>query len=265
MKVLKVVHAGVVPYGVASEWQRDLHARRVKDEIPDVLLLLEHPHVYTLGRRFNREHLLVDEAVLASRGVEVHEADRGGSITYHGPGQLVGYPIVDLKDASGRNDERTHPDAIRYLRVLEEALIRSVRTFGVVATRREGMTGVWVGQGKLAAIGVHISRGVTRHGFALNVNTDLSFFEAMVPCGITDGGVTSLEEILGLAPSVAQVADSVVASLSKLLHRLIIASNPSDLRLSPISGTEDEGATIIPLRRQKVVGDPAAPTEEAVE
>lgn len=257
MKVLKVVHAGVVPYALASEWQRDLHARRVKDEIPDVLLLLEHPHVYTLGRRFNREHLLVDEGVLASRGVEVHEADRGGSITYHGPGQLVGYPILDLKEKSRKVEERTHPDAIRYLRVLEEALIRSVRPFGVVAMRREGMTGVWVGQAKLAAIGVHISRGVTRHGFALNVSTDLSFFEAMVPCGISDAGVTSLEDILGSAPSVAQASDSVVASLSKLLHRLIVPSNASDLGLSATLGQEDQGATVIPLRRPKVTGESA--------
>lgn len=249
MRLLRVVRAGLVPYQIANEWQRDLHRRRVRDEIPDVLLLLEHPHVYTLGRRFSKDHLLVDESLLASQGVEIHEADRGGSITYHGPGQLVGYPIVDLKGRAGHPNDPKHPDAIRYLRLLEEAIIRAVRSFGLVATRREGMTGVWVGRAKLAAIGVHISRGVTRHGFALNVSTDLSYFEAMIPCGLEEATVTSLGEILGVAPSMPKVSDAVVASLSRLLHRLPSPATPQGLALRPLAEEAPEDGVVVPLKR----------------
>ncbi|MGH7425421.1 MAG: lipoyl(octanoyl) transferase LipB, partial [Candidatus Methylomirabilales bacterium] len=183
MQELRIVRAGLVPYAVASEWQEVLCRRRWRDEIPDVLLLLEHPHVYTLGRRFSKQHLLADQAFLAARGIEVQECDRGGSITYHGPGQLVGYPILDLRRPRGSragNDPEPRPDAIRYLRTLEEALIRAVRSLGVIAGRRPGLTGVWVGEAKLASIGVNVSRGVSKHGFAMNVATDLSYFEGIV-------------------------------------------------------------------------------------
>src|SRR5260370_19627414 len=180
MSTLTVVAAATVGCGPALEWQNDLHRRRVAGDVGDVLLLLEHPHVYTLGRRFSAEHLLLSRETLAQRGIEVFECDRGGSITYHGPGQLVGYPVLRLEN----------PDVITYLRTLEEALIRAVRTFGVAADRREGLTGVWaggagdkLGDEKLASIGVNVTRGVTKHGFALNVSTDLSFFAGMVPCG----------------------------------------------------------------------------------
>lgn len=218
MNELAVVEPGLVEYRVADEWQRALHARRVADDISDVVLLLEHPHVYTLGRRFAREHLLADEADLAARGICVHEADRGGSITYHGPGQLVGYPILDLRgDLGGAQAAgRSHPDVVRYLRLLEEALIRAVGALGVAVGRREGLTGVWAGTAKLAAIGVNVSRGVTKHGFALNVCTDLSYFEGMVACGVP-AGITSLAELLDEPVALADVCTSVASNLAELL------------------------------------------------
>lgn len=253
MKPLRVVDAGVVPYGIAYEWQKDLHERRVEDKIPDLLLLLEHPHVYTLGRRFSKEHLLLDEKVLAQRGIEVFEADRGGSITYHGPGQLVGYPILDLRRGRGHPSEQ-QPDAIRYLRQLEEAIIRTVRAYGVLATRRDGFTGVWVGDTKLAAIGVNVSRGVTKHGFALNVSTDLEHFGGMVPCGIPDIRATSLSELLGTAPGISDVGRTVATNLAKVLHRVPIPGDVKGLDFPAPPGPISDGT--IPLTSQ-VVNFPA--------
>ena len=231
MDALAVVRAGTVPYETASEWQRDLHRRRVVGEVPDVLLLLEHPHVYTLGRRFTAEHLLLDRTRLAERGISVHEADRGGSVTYHGPGQLVGYPIIELARPS-HPAARSEPDTIRYLRLLEEALIRSVRSLGVVAGRRDRLTGVWVGTAKLASIGVNVSRGVSKHGFALNVSTDLTFFDGMVPCGIQDVALTSLSRILARDVPMPEVCDLVTAHLGALLHRRPVPASPADLGLA---------------------------------
>lgn len=244
MKPLKVIDAGLVPYATACRWQQELHRRRVDGKIPDVLLLLEHPNVYTLGRRFSREHLLVSEAALAERGIEVHEADRGGSITYHGPGQLVGYPILDLRRGPPEVAEPP-PDAILYLRRLEEAMIRAVRSYGVAAVRREGLTGVWVGEGKLGAIGVNVTRGVTKHGFALNVTTDLSYFEAMVPCGIPDARATSLEELLGTAPPMADVTARMVSHLAKVLHRLPVSGTTQQLGLTLEARPQPAGEVIV--------------------
>lgn len=228
MNELRIVDAGLVPYEVAGEWQRDLHRRRVANEIGDLVLLLEHPHVYSLGRSFRREHLLLPDDLLASRGIEVHEADRGGSITYHGPGQLVAYPIVDLRrpERAGHPSGRRQPDVILYVRTLEEAIIRTVQTFGVIAGRREGITGVWVGAAKLASIGVNVSRGVTKHGLALNVSTDLSFFEGMIPCGIPQVEVTSLEKILQRRVALSAVAPVLGRNLADVLHRRPV---PGDL------------------------------------
>lgn len=249
MLELRVVHAGLVPYRVAEALQRDLHRRRLAGEVPDVLLLLEHPHVYTLGRRFTAPHLLLGEEALAARGIEVHSCDRGGSATYHGPGQLVGYPVVDLR---GRPDDgQSHPDAIRYLRTLEEALIRAVRSVGVIAGRREGLTGVWVGQEKLASIGVNLSRGVSRHGFALNVSTDLSFFDGIVACGIDGVRMCSLERLLGRAVEVETVAAAVAVHLARLLHRRPVEGRLEDLEAGgepPSEGPPDPGARVIPMR-----------------
>ncbi|MEX2587887.1 MAG: lipoyl(octanoyl) transferase LipB [Actinomycetota bacterium] len=221
---LQQVHAATVPYALAYEWQRTLHARRVAGEIPDLLLTLEHPHVFSLGRRFDPSHLLAGEHELAARGIEMHEADRGGSITYHGPGQLVGYPIVDL-----RATPEVTADPIAYLRVLERAIIHGCAQLGVAAGTREGLTGVWVGREKLAAIGVNVSRGVAKHGFALNVTTDLDFFSSMVPCGIEEAAVTSLEALLGAAIPVRRAAEVLGVSLADHLSRRLVTGSLEDL------------------------------------
>lgn len=226
MRELRVIRAGLVPYGTAFEWQHALRAGRVAGEIPDVLLLLEHPHVYTLGRKFKKEHLLIAPEFLRSRGIEVFETDRGGSITYHGPGQLVGYPILDLR----REDApKEHPDSIKYLRTLEQAIILTLRSFGIVAGRREEMTGVWIGDQKIASIGVNISKGVSKHGFAVNVHTDLSYFEGMVPCGLEHVVMTSVEQVLRRRVAIESVERVIAKNLAGLLHRRIVDSTLADV------------------------------------
>ncbi len=199
-----VRNLGLIDYQAALDLQRELVEQRKRGEIGDQLLLLQHPDVITLGvrTRNDRSHILESDASLAAQGVEVFETGRGGDVTYHGPGQLVGYPIFDLKP--------DRCDVHRYVRDLEEVLIRSVAGFGITAGRVAGLTGIWVGQEKLAAIGVRISRWVTSHGFALNVNTDLSKFGLIVPCGITDKGVTSMQRLLGKPVPMAEVEDAVV-------------------------------------------------------
>ena len=207
---IEVRRLGTIDYQAALDLQAQLVERRKQGLIPDQLLLLEHPPVITLGvrTRSDRSHVLESEAALAARGVGLFETGRGGDVTYHGPGQLVGYPIVDLKP--------DRCDVHRYVRDLEEVLIRAVDAFGVRAGRIEGLTGIWVGDQKLAAIGVRISRWVTSHGFALNVNTDLSHFGLIVPCGITDKGVTSLERLLGHALPMDEVAETVARQFAAL-------------------------------------------------
>jgi len=188
---VEVRRLGRVPYADALALQRELVGERQAGRIGDLLLLVEHPHVLTLGVRGDggRSHILAPPEMLAARSVEVFETGRGGDITYHGPGQLVGYPIIDLKP-----DRR---DVHRYVRDLEEVLIRVAADYGIEAERVAGLTGVWVGQRKLAAIGVRIARWVTSHGFALNVTTDLDYFNLIIPCGVADRGVTSLTALLG--------------------------------------------------------------------
>ncbi|MBC7218474.1 MAG: lipoyl(octanoyl) transferase LipB [Candidatus Caldatribacterium sp.] len=183
---------GEVPYGEALRLQRELVAEIIAQELPGVLLLLEHPPVITLGRGAKREHLLVPEAKLRERGVELYEIERGGDVTYHGPGQIVGYPLLNLRF--------WQKDVHAFLRALEEVLIEFLRVFGISGFRFPPYTGVWVekeGPKKIAAIGVAVKQWVTYHGFALNVSPELSFFRYIVPCGIRDFGVTSLREILG--------------------------------------------------------------------
>jgi lipoyl(octanoyl) transferase len=203
---------GLVDYEAALQLQQTLVEQRKRGEIPDQLLLLEHPDVITLGvrTRNDRSHVLETPESLAAKGVALFETGRGGDVTYHGPGQLVGYPIVDLKP--------DRCDVHRYVRDLEEALIRAVAEFGIAAGRVAGLTGIWTGaagrEDKLAAIGVRISRWVTSHGFALNVNTDLSRFGLIVPCGIVDRGVTSMQRLLGRAVPMAEVEDAVVRAFS---------------------------------------------------
>lgn len=189
MVICEAQFLGYVPYAEALLRQEGLVARRKAGEIPDTLLLLEHPHVITLGRAAKHANVLVDEPERRDWGVEFFETGRGGDVTYHGPGQIVGYPIINL--APDRCDVR------KYVRDLEEVMIRTALDFGVSADRVPGLTGVWVGSDKLGAIGVRISRWVTMHGFAFNVATRLEYFELIVPCGIPDHGVTSLSRILG--------------------------------------------------------------------
>lgn len=186
---LAVVGLGRMPYGEALTLQRSLAHRKVAGELPqDILLLVEHPPVVTLGRGFKAEHLPTPKEFLAARHVELFEAERGGDVTFHGPGQLVGYPIFDLKDHK--------QDLHWYLRQLEAALMAVVQDFGLPAERNEGYTGVWTSGRKLASIGVHVKQWVTWHGFALNVLTDLSYFDLIVPCGIPDVVMTSLQKEL---------------------------------------------------------------------
>ena len=198
----RVEQLGRVDYAEALALQRERVAQRKAGTIPDTLLLLEHPHVYTLGRNAKREHLLASEERLRALGAEVSETDRGGDITYHGPGQLVGYPIFDLTEHCR--------DISWYMRSLEEVFIEVARDFGVEAGRVARAPGVWVGNAKLVALGVHLSRWVTSHGFAFNVNTDLRYFDWIVPCGLRDKGVTSLEKLLGRRVEMESVVERVV-------------------------------------------------------
>jgi lipoyl(octanoyl) transferase len=202
-----------VPYAEGLALQRSLVEDRRAGRVDDLLLLLEHPHVLTLGVRGDggRSHILVTDDALESRGVEVHETGRGGDITYHGPGQIVGYPIIDLKP--------DRCDVHRYVRDIEEVLIRTAADYGVDAGRVEGLTGVWVGRDKLAAIGVRIARWVTSHGFAFNVTTDLDYFNLIVPCGIADRSVTSLARLLGHPVDRTEVEERIAARFCEVFAR----------------------------------------------
>ncbi|MGH9784735.1 MAG: lipoyl(octanoyl) transferase LipB [Terriglobia bacterium] len=205
-----VVHSlGLMPYQAAWNLQRELVERRKAREIEDTVLFLEHPPVITLGRNARAEHLLTPAQTLRQLGIDLVESDRGGDVTFHGPGQLVGYPILDLS--------LIRKDVVWYVRTLEEALIRTAREYGLPAERRSGLTGVWVNQAKLAAIGVHLSRWVTSHGFALNLETDLRFFRHIVPCGIAGAPVTSLRECLGRPVDRRSVEQSLTRHLGELL------------------------------------------------
>ena len=219
---------GRVPWRDAAGLQERLVEAIRSGRSPDHLLLLEHDPVVTLGRSSHAENLLLDEGALAARGIELHESGRGGDVTFHGPGQLVGYPVVAL-----REDRR---DLHRYLRDLEEALIRAVAGFGIEATRSPGQTGVWVGDDKLAAIGVRVSTGwITWHGFALNVGADLSGFETIVPCGIRGKGVTSIARLTGSSPDLREVAAACARPIADVLGFEPFAS-----------GVEGEGLAIPP-------------------
>jgi lipoyl(octanoyl) transferase len=190
LPAVEVRNLGRISYQAGIDLQLDLVARRRAQEIPDQLLLLEHPHVITLGTSSQEGHVLLSADELEARGIELFEVGRGGDVTYHGPGQLVGYPVLSL--APDRKDLH------QYLRDLEETLILTLHHFGIEAGREEGLTGVWVPEGKIAAIGVRVSSGwITSHGFALNVDPDLSFFSSIVPCGIADRPVASMEGVLG--------------------------------------------------------------------
>ena len=206
------VDLGLIPYAEAHALQKRIVAARKLGAIGDVLLFCEHTHVITQGRSGKREHLLASESVLRQKGVEFFETSRGGDVTYHGPGQIVAYPILNLG--------AIRRDVVWYVRQLEEAMIRATAEFGIVAGREAGKTGVWVGEGKasekLAAIGVHISRWITLHGLAYNVSTDLRNFDLIVPCGIVDRKATSLEKLLGRSVKLDEVKPKLAAHLAEV-------------------------------------------------
>jgi lipoate-protein ligase B len=206
MRSCEVRDLGRVGWAPAFELQQTLVERRKRGEIPDQLLVVEHPHVITMGRNGRPENLLAGEEVLRRAGIEFHHTDRGGDVTYHGPGQIVGYPIVDLKDWKR--------DVVAYVRALEQVIIDALAGFGITAGRTAGMTGVWVDGGKIAAIGVHISRWVTSHGFALNLDADLSYFQYIVPCGLAQP-VTSIRA-LGCNASREEVVEGLVRHFGKV-------------------------------------------------
>ncbi|MEW5982336.1 MAG: lipoyl(octanoyl) transferase LipB [Acidobacteriota bacterium] len=210
---LVVRRLGVVPYADGLTMQQELVARRVAGDIEDHLLLLQHPHVLTLGVKAGaaRQNVLATTQRLAELGVELHETGRGGDVTYHGPGQVVGYPVLSLKP--------DRCDVHQYVRDLEEVMIRVTGDYGFEAGRISGLTGAWVGAEKIGAIGVRIQRWVTSHGFAYNVNTDLDFFRLIVPCGISDRGVTSLARLLGRKVPLSDAEDHLVTRFCEVFGR----------------------------------------------
>jgi lipoyl(octanoyl) transferase len=243
-KICWVVDVGLIPYGPACALQRELVEARKAGAIPDVLLLCEHPHVITLGRAGKRDNLRAGERLLARMNVEFHDTDRGGDITYHGPGQIVGYPILDL--AQHRRDIRW------YVEQLEELMIRATADFGLAAHRSEANHGVWLDgpadEEKLAALGVHLSRWVTSHGFAYNVATDLSYFDLIVPCGVAGKRPTSLERALGRAVPIDEVRERLVAHFASVFARepLRVARKEFDERLhSARAMHENAGSALI--------------------
>ena len=228
-RLIEVRRLGTVKYADALELQKQLVEERKADRIPDQLLLLEHPSVITLGvrSRDDRSHVLATPEALARDGIELFETGRGGDVTFHGPGQLIGYPILDLRP--------DRLDVHRYVRDLEEVMIRMAGAFGVQAVRQSGFTGAWVNTAapdgapaweKLAAIGVRIARWITSHGFAFNVTTDLDRFGLIVPCGITDRGVTSLSKLLTREVPMAEVEDAAVAALATVFDRRTVEIGP---------------------------------------
>jgi lipoyl(octanoyl) transferase len=208
MRNFVVRELGLVPYGEAWQLQKEIERRRKAGEVADHLLLLEHPHVLTIGRNGKPEHLLVGRERLAQLGIEYFEIDRGGDITYHGPGQIVGYPVVDLREWKR--------DVVAYVRGIEETVIRALRRFGIESWREPGATGVWTHAGKICAIGVHISRWVTTHGFALNWITDLKYYQYIVPCGLARP-VTSMEQ-LGARPDRGAVHRALIEEFAQVFE-----------------------------------------------
>ena len=207
---LLISNLGRTRYADAWKLQQEVWTLRHANSIQDVLLFTEHEHVYTLGKSTDDNHLLATEGELKISGTEVFHTDRGGDITYHGPGQIVGYPIIDLHNY--------FLDIHRYLRSLEEVIIRALAAFGILGQREKDMTGVWVNNEKIAAIGVKVSRWVTMHGFALNVNTDLSKFDRIIPCGIFHKGVTSMQRTMGRDVSIESVQNALVDSFAAVFE-----------------------------------------------
>ena len=250
MNLISVVQLGTVPYATGLKLQAELIAARKEDRIPDTLLLLQHKSVITLGRNAKKENILLSRELLDNKGVELFETDRGGDVTFHGPGQLVGYPIFDLHGfPTSGGTALKYLGAVDYVRKVEEVLIRTCLEYGVPTKRIKGLTGVWTDwqnrddsqlthlptysftnscEAKIAAIGVHISRSVTSHGFALNVNTDLDYFKLIVPCGIADKPVTSLRQELAKDVDLDEVAQRVSRNFGRVFDRQMLLVNTVD-------------------------------------
>ena len=223
-----VHHLGLTEYNRAWELQKQLALRVAEGSRPMSLLLTEHPSVYTMGRRGSREQVLLDDAQLSEAGVPLHQVDRGGQVTYHGPGQLVAYPIVDLHAWEG--------GPVKYVRALEQVIIKTLADLGLASGTVDGLTGVWAGERKIAAIGVRVSRGITYHGLALNVNTDLSWFRHIIPCGIDDVEVTSVEAFLGKQVDLGIVAYGLTYHFGNEMgfHMVEADSLPEGLETAPV-------------------------------
>ena len=241
MQICQVRCLGVVPYQQAWDLQTQLASQVASREIPATLLLLEHPHTYTFGRSGHANNLLWNDEQLKERGIQVYWVDRGGDVTYHGPGQLVGYPLIQLKNqgllASLETDTTTLPQAdyLGYLRKLEQVIIMALQSFGVKAQRIKKLTGVWVNGAKIAAIGVKVDvHGVTRHGFALNVSPDMSYWDGIIGCGIQDYPIASLADLLQPVPDMQQVRQTVIQAFSEEFNYQIIEE------IRPIPGSSDE-------------------------
>jgi len=257
--MISVVQLGTVDYALGLRLQQQLVSLRKEEKIGDVLLLLEHKPVITLGRNAKAANVIASPELLAQRGVELFESDRGGDVTFHGPGQLVGYPVFDLRAftrepadttgdghvgtaALGRQVERSstprkHLGAVDFVRRLEEVLMRTCADFAISPKRIPGLTGVWTeNEAKLAAIGVHISRFVTSHGFALNVNTDLSYFDLIIPCGITSKPVTSMQRDLGRELDLNAVAESISRNFGVVFQSQMLWVDTLDALLGRILG-----------------------------
>lgn len=234
--LISVIQLGTIDYATGLSLQQRLVELRKEGRIGDVLLLLEHSAVITLGRNAKRTNILASPELLAEHGVEVFDCDRGGDVTFHGPGQLIGYPIFDLRGFTTSDGKRKTLGATEYVRRLEEVLIRTCADFTIPAKRICGLTGVWTAsskdESKIAAIGVHISRGVTSHGFALNVNTDLDDFRLIIPCGITAKPVTSMAQELGRQLSPQEVAHSLSRNFGLTFNRQMLWLENLDALLS---------------------------------
>lgn len=230
LPICQVIQLGLVPYAEAWALQKRLAAQRAADEIPDTLLLLEHPHIYTLGSSGHDDNILLSAAELQARGIDVQRVDRGGDVTYHGQGQLVGYPIFKLPSQVGS----LHADVISYVRAIENTIISALRQFGIAGWQYSGLTGVWTGDqdqpAKICAIGVKVTtKRVTQHGFALNVNTDMSYFEGIIPCGISDKAVTSMQQLLNTTLDMSAVSQVVIDSFASHFDRQMRIADPASV------------------------------------
>lgn len=232
------INLSVEPYKKIWDFQAKLHQLRVERKINDILILLEHNHVYTLGKIAKKEHLLISPLLLNTQNIDVWEIDRGGDITYHGPGQIVGYPIIHLSEWK--------EDIHLYLRQLEELIIRTLSEYGIEGKRISGLTGVWVNNEKICALGIKVSKWVTMHGFAININTDLSYFDKIIPCGIRDKGVTSLQKILQKKVDVEEVKNKLLKYFKEIFdyHEVKIFNSINSF-LSTIQSKKTEGTYVI--------------------